>query len=261
MVAPLVMAGIGAGVGALGHWLGPKPQAPTETTMLDPASQAYVNNMRGNAQMWANRPMGDMDPSFLAAMHGMQGYADAGQMGVNAMTDPTAAMKFMNPFFGAMNPFFDQQRAQSLNQLRSTATAQGAFGNNRLGFAEGAAMNGINNTQAQFSYQGFQDAQQRALDLAHMGMGAHQWLGQQGQYLSDRQRNYDIGSLGMLRNGLGPTGSVWTGPKPQQHSLGQDIFGGAMAGLSMGGGPKAPGGFSYPDAGQGFGPATPGQGW
>src|SRR2546430_5429617 len=202
----LETAAIGAGIGAIGHFLTPKPKPPVSTTMLDPASQEYVNNQRSMGQMWANRPMPGMDPSFLAAMQGMQGYANAGQQGVNAMTDPTAAMRFMNPFFASMNPIFDQQRAQSLMQLRSRATAQGAFGNNRLGLAEGAAMNGVNNSQAQFSYQGFQDAQNRAMDLAHMGMGANQWLGGPGQYLTDRQRNYDIGSMGLLNRGAGPTG-------------------------------------------------------
>lgn len=263
MVAPLIMAGVGAGIGALGHLFGAKPRAPVTTTGLDPASQAYVDHMRTMSQGWANRSMPGMDPSFLAAMQGMRGYADAGQQGANAMTDPTAAMKFMNPFMANMNPFFDQMRGNSLNQLHQTATAQGAFGSNRLGLAEGQALNDVNNSQAQFQYGGFNDAMSRAMELAHMGMGANTWLGQQGQYLTDRQRNWDIGSQGILNAGLGPTGTVTTGPQPQQGNLFQSMLGGAMSGLSFGGAPKMPGGggFSYPNPNQGFGPATPGQGW
>lgn len=239
MVAPLIMAGVGAGIGALGHLFSGKPKAPVTTTGLDPASQAYVNQTRGMSQFWANRPMPGMDPSFLAAMQGMHGYADAGQQGVDAMTDPTAAMKFMNPFMANMNPFFDQMRGNSLNQLHQSATAQGAFGSNRLGLAEGQALNDVNNSQAQFQYGGFNDAMSRAMELAHMGMGANTWLGQQGQYLTDRQRNWDIGSQGLLNGGLGPTGTVTTGPTPQKGSLGQSMLGGAMAGLSFGKSPTA----------------------
>lgn len=235
MVAPLVAAGIGAGVGALKSIFGSnKPQETRQS--IDPESQDYIRHMRAMSQMFAGRQMPGMDPAFLAAMDRMGGYASAGQTGLNAMTDPTAAQSFMNPFMASMNPVFDRMRAASVNQFNRNATGQGAFGARR-NLGAGAAMADVNQAQAQFSYQGFNDAMARAMQLASMGMGANQWMGAQGQYLTDRQRNYDMGSLGMLQQGYGtPLYTTNTTPSDKGDFF-SNILGGAATGLSFAGGP------------------------
>lgn len=237
MVAPLVLAGIGAGVGALKSAFGSnKPQVTTQS--IDPESQDYIRRMRSMATMFANRGMPMMDPAFLAAMDRMGGYASAGQTGLNAMTDPTVAQKFMNPFMDAMNPVFERMRAASVNQFNKNATAQGAYGARRdLGM--GQAMADVNQAQAQFSYQGFNDAMSRALALANMGMGANQWLGSAGQYMTDRQRNYDIGSLGMLQQGYGTPLYTSNSTPNDKGDLFSNMLGGAMTFASFGKGGAA----------------------
>jgi hypothetical protein len=235
MPGPLVLAGIGAGVGALSNLFSSnKPQETRQS--LDPESQAYIRNMRNMASMFAGRSMPQLDPTFLAALERMGGYGQAGLQGVQAMTDPTAAAQFMNPFMSAMNPVFDRMRASAVNQFNKNATAAGAFGARR-NLGQGQAMADINQAQGQFSYQGFNDAMTRALSLASMGMGANQWLGQAGQYMTDRQRNWDLGSLGMLQSGYGtPLYTTNTQPNDKPNMF-QSMLGGAMTGLSFAGGP------------------------
>jgi hypothetical protein len=166
----------------------------------------------------------------------------------------------MNPFMGAMNPIFDRMRSASVNQFNKNATGQGAFGARR-NLGAGAAMADVNQAQAQFSYQGFNDAMARAMSLASMGMGANQWLGAQGQYLTDRPRNYDMGSLQMLQQGYGtPLYTTNTQPNDKGDFF-SNVLGGAMTGMSFAGGPRAPGMSAAvaPSYG-GFNPPTFGQG-
>jgi len=228
------MAGIGAGFGALKSIFGSnKPQETRQS--IDPESQDYIRNMRAMSQMYAGRPMPGLDPSFLAALQGMGGYAQAGQTGLNAMTDPTQAALFMNPFNAAMNPMFDRMRASSMNMFNKNATAQNAFGARR-NLGQGAALADVNQQQGAFNYQGFNDAMARAMQLANMGMGANQWLGQAGQYQTERQRNYDMGSLGMLQQGYG-TPLYTTNQTPNDKGdLFSNMLGGAMTFASFGGG-------------------------
>lgn len=232
MVAPLVLAGVGAGFGALKSIFGSnKPQQTTQS--IDPESQDYIRNMRANAMSFAGRPMPQLDPTFLAALASMGGYSQAGQTGLNAMTDPNAAQTFMNPFTSAMNPVFDRMRAASMNMFNKNATAAGAFGARR-NLGQGAALNDVNQAQAQFSYQGFNDAMARAMALANMGMGANQWLGSAGQYMTDRQRNYDMGSLGMLQQGYGTPLSTTNTQPNDKGDLFSNMLGGAMTFASFG---------------------------
>jgi hypothetical protein len=232
MVAPLVLGGIGAGVGLLNNLFGSHKPQVTRSNELDPASRDYILGMRSRAMGFADRPMSALDPAFLQALSGMQGYANAGQMGVNAMTDPAAAAKFMNPYFASMLPQFDQMRMASLNNLNKTATAAGAFGARR-GLAQGNALRDVNNAQSQFAYTGFNDAMARAMQLAGFGMGANQWLGTAGQYMTDRQRNYDIGSLGLIQGGYGsPLYTSTTTPNDKGNPF-QAALGGFATGMSF----------------------------
>lgn len=225
----MLLPAIGAGIGLLSNIFGSKKPQQTNTG-LDPESAEYLRSQRGLAMNWANRSMPELDPAFMAALNGMRGYSDAGAMGMRAQYDPSAASQFMNPFMANMNPVFDRMRSASVNELNKRATAAGAFGARR-GLAQGAAMRGVNDTQAQFNYQGFNDAMSRAMQLASMGMGANTWLGDAGRYMTDRQRNWDIGSMGILNMGMGPTGSTTT--IPNESNMFESILGGAMTGASF----------------------------
>lgn len=232
---PLIMGGIGAGVGLLNNLMGGnKPQV--STSGIDSSSRDYIMAMRARAQQMAGQGMPALDPSFLAAMHGMQGYADAGAMGTQAMTDPTMAAKFMNPFMANMNPIFDQMRSESLNTLNKNATSAGAFGARR-DLAQGNALRDVNNQQSQFSYQGFNDAMQRAMQLATNGMQANASMGEMGKYVSDRPMAYNQGIMQLLNQGYGGPIST-TETKPTSQNPFQAALGGFMTGASFGGGGK-----------------------
>lgn len=239
MLPMLAGAGIGAGVGALGYLFGGnKPQ--TTTTGMGTEDQSYLRHQREFAQTRAAQPMGALDPNFLAAMQHYMATSQAGQLGMQAQTDPNAANQFMNPFMAAMNPEFDRMRQGSINAVNQANTASGAFGGNRAGLAQGQAMKDVNASQAQFNYSGFNDAMSRAMQLASMGMGADSALAQGGQYMTERQRMYDQGSMGLLNQGFGQPMTT-TSTTPNQRNLFQSLLGGAMTGASFSGGSQGNG--------------------
>ena len=251
MIAPML---IGAGLGLANHFLsgGAKPSSTTQT--MDPGSADYLRRLQDMSSMWAGRSMPGLDPNVMAAIQAAQQYMQGGQKGLAAVTGDQNAMEgFTNPGAQAMNAIFDLQRRQAFARTNASMTAPGggAFaGNNRVGLAQGAAMSGINNNQAEFGYRNYQDAINRAMDLAHGIPGISSWLSNQGYDLTNRQRNWDIGSQGLMRGGwLGPISTTTTGqPGQQGSSLMQSVLGGAMAGASFGGAPGAPG-TTMPDSG------------
>jgi len=245
MIAPLVMGGIMAGAGLLNNIFSSKKPQVTRQGELDPQSQAYILAQRERATGYANQPMPGLDPAFLQALRGVQDYGAAGKMGLDAQTDPAMAARFMNPGAMAMNPVFDRQRASATNDYNKAATQSGVFGARR---GLGPNLNSINDAQAQMQYRGFNDAMSRAMQLAGMGMGANQWMGNVGQYMTDRQRNYDQGSLNMIQQGYGgPLYTQSTSPNDKGNPF-QAALGGFATGMSFGGGgaPKiAPTGGGY----------------
>jgi hypothetical protein len=148
------------------------------------------------------------NPALTNAVSGLQGYATAGQQGLNAQTDPAAAAKFMNPYLATLDPTFDKLRAQSLNAANSNATGQGAYGGSRAAVTGGVALGNVNNLQAQTNYQGFQDAMQRALQSANLGLGANSLMGSFGQYLTNLPMNTRLQQLQLLLGGIGPYGTT-----------------------------------------------------
>jgi len=273
-----------------------KDKSQTVTQMLDPASQQYVSQyLRPYALSAAGLPpmapgMGQgpspfarnlgfgggfggagfapwmrppqtvnpnvqatLPPEILAAQAGLQNYAQLGQQGVTALGGG------VNPFYDsaraqALNPIFDQQRAQALQAVGDQAQGYGAYGGSRQGVAEGVALGQVGQNQAQLQYQAYIDSLQRALAAAGMGMGA----GAAGALLP---QNYFAGQLGLLNQGLGPTGSTQTQTMhgdPFSQLLGSGLSigslfmpGGLLAkGAMSGAGTQVMGGFpSYPDFG------------
>jgi hypothetical protein len=231
--------GIGAGMGLLSGAFGSKKPQMT-TTSIDPESQNYLRNQRGFAQLMAGRQMPGLDPNVMAAIQMMQQYGDAGKLGLSAVTgDQGAAGKFMNPYFEAMNPMFDRMRAENLNAVNQQATRPGggAFaGNNRVGLAQGNAFRNVDESQSQFNYSGFQDAMSRAMQLASGMPAVSDWMKNTGFDLTNRQRNWDVGSMGLMNAGFGQPFSQTTTVPNDRGNIFQQMLGGAMAGASFGGG-------------------------
>lgn len=135
------------------------------------------------------------------------GYANAGQQGLAALTG--GPNPFLNTYLSQMDPFFAQQRARAVGSANDQATLAGAFGGTGSQVGAAQAGNLADQTQAQFNYQAFNDAQQRALQAAQMGYGATglaAFLPQQ----------YQQGQLNLLGSAIGPQGTV------QQQQMQQD---------------------------------------
>lgn len=136
----------------------PKGGSSTVQTTIDPQTQAYIQQMRRAATQ---------------AGQGYQPYQQAGALGLGALTgQPGAQAQFMNPYLSQLNPFFQQQRAGAVEGANQQATLAGAFGGDRSQIGALLAGNQADQTQAQFNYQGFQDAMQRASQAANLGFGA-----------------------------------------------------------------------------------------
>jgi len=232
---------------------------------VDPRTAQYVDYARRLAMGYTGSGPGNygggdpilrnLPPEVQAAQQQYGQYARGGNLGFSALTgDAGAAAQFQNPYLSAMNPFFAQQRQQAIEQANQQATLAGAFGGDRSQIGAAVAGSQADQTQAGFNYQAFQDAMQRAAQAANLGFGA---IGA-GAFLPQA---YQSGQLNLLNQALGPHGQTQT---QQSHSdLFSQLLGlGATAGGLFLGRPSSGGGlFSYPDAGQGFGPATPGQVW
>lgn len=177
----------------------PKGGSQTVQTNLNPGAAAYVAQMRKAAQQ---------------AGQGYQPYQQAGALGIGALSgQPDAQQAFMNPYLSQMNPFFQQQRAGAVEGANQQSTLAGAFGGDRSQIGALLAGNQADQTQAQFNYQGFQDAMQRAAQAAQFGFGA-------------------IGApIGLLQQGLGPYGQTQT--TTQQTDPWSQLLGLGLTGAGM----------------------------
>lgn len=113
--------------------------------------------------------------------YGLDSYAKYADQGQRAMSgDAAAVQQYMNPYLdqvlGRVNAGADKLRAGAMNQVDDAAAQAHAFGGSRHGIAMGQAIGDTNNhlldTQAQLSSQGFNEAMQRALGQANLGLGA-----------------------------------------------------------------------------------------
>jgi hypothetical protein len=190
-------------------------KSQTQTTTVDPQTQAYVNQMRQQALGYQGGG-GYVDPR-IAQMS--QNYSNAGNLGIGALTG-TGPNAFMNPYLSQMDPYFAQQRAQAVGGANDQATLAGAFGGDRSQIGAATAGNLADQNAAQFRFQAFNDAQQRALQAANLGYGA-----------AFMPQQYQQGQLGLLNQGLGPYGS-----KQFTKMKGGDWLSGLLgAGLSIAG--------------------------
>ena len=200
--------------------------------------------LRNFAVNAASQPL-TINPALTNAVSGLGGYANAGAQGLAAQTDPAAAAKFMNPYLSTLDPMFDKLRQQSLTAANSNATSQGAYGGSRSAVTGGVALSNIANLQNQTNYGAFNDAMQRAMQSANLGLGANSLLGGLGSYLTNLPMQYRQQQLDLLLKGIGPYGQTQTVPTqsdPLSGALGLASFfipGGPLAGLLGGGGAAA----------------------
>lgn len=162
----------------------------------------------GQGGMPAGLPQVPTDPNLTNAAQEIGGYAQQGLLGMQAQTDPTVAAQFMNPYLNALNPFWDQQRALALTNANQQATAAGAFGGARSAITQGQALADIANAQGQQRYGAFNDAMNRALQSANLGLGATGEQAKLGQLLTFLPQIYASGQLGLLQQAIGPYGQT-----------------------------------------------------
>jgi hypothetical protein len=242
-----------------------KPKGQTVTQNVDPATQAYVNQMRqyalgatgmpqtssgqvapgpfmgpngivnrmGAQQSGSPFQMPGLPQGITDAQHQYQQYAQGGNLGFSALTgNADAAQQFLNPFMSQLNPFFAQQRAGAVEGANQQATLAGAFGGDRSQIGAAVAGSQADQNQAGFNVQAFEDAMRRAGFAANLGYGASA----QAAFLPQQ---YYGGQLGLLGGGMGPYGQTQTqhtqgDPFSQLLGLGLTAFGpgGLLAGGS-----------------------------
>lgn len=210
MAFPLLLPlAIGAGAGALSSLFGPRQQTSTQTTTLDPRTQAALDAFRRNA--------GDVYGRFAGAS--ASPYAFAGQTGLGGIE------QYFNPFqqnvIGGLQSDFDRQRALSGRAADAEATSAGAFGGSRAAVLRALGQRDIGQQEAQtlgqFRYQGYGDAL--------------------NQLLAERQRQFGMGqqfdanmfnALALQQGGLGFGGQTTTSAQP----IYRNPIAGALGGMS-----------------------------
>lgn len=191
---------------------------PGATTYSDPARADRLSAIQGRGGFWAplaGRTLESMaipgapasgapqlPPEILAAQEQYGQYANAGNLGLTALTGGA------NPFYDAsraqaLDPIFARARQQALASVGDDATLAGAFGGSRHGVAEGEALAGIANQQTRLQYEDYLNSLQRAMAAANLGFGAMA----RAAFLP--QQFYG-GQLGLLNQALGPYGTTQT---------------------------------------------------
>jgi hypothetical protein len=216
---------------------GPKEQVVTNK--LDPATEAYRNEIFNRARSVSNQPytgyngqtVANADPASLGALSGMQGmggvyggitnglggpnigpYAGAGANAARILSgDQGAIQGMMNPFqnqvIDALGTQYDRQRDKAVMQTNDQATQAGAFGGDRAALLAGERMGALDRGQmsdvANLLSGNYQNVMQNAQQTANLGLNAQGQLG-----------NFNLG-MGNLRLGAA---------QGQQGAL-QDAFG------------------------------------
>lgn len=238
----------------------------TVTQRLDPATEAMQKDVYNRARQasqqrytpYRGQTVASASPLSSGAAAQFQQLGGLAGLGGAAMAgDPAAFGQFMNPYMsnvvGAVGQQYDQLRNQATLESNDAATRAGAFGGSRHAVTQGARLGELDQGQAQTTaglmQQGFNDAQQRALQAANFGMGA---LGQQfgagdyfrniqQQYLTDQQgrfneaRDWDVRNLGILQSGLSGTPYGQSQSSPTYNNPLAGAAGGALTGFSVGG--------------------------
>lgn len=179
---------IGSGLGALGMSGLNLPGSTVNVGFGKPIQLPGTSIASFGPQL---QPIPGVSPLTTQAIGGFQHAADAGNLGLNALSGNQGAIDTLfNPF---QNDVLNQVKSQygdlanlTTNNVNDQATASGAFGGTRQGVAQGVALGQLNkdlgNQIAGLQYQGYNDAMGRAGQLANLGLGANAQLNQLGEY-------------------------------------------------------------------------------
>ena len=181
---------IGGGSALAGSLNKPKTQA----NMLDPRTQAYVDQMRQQAQGAGNLAIG-----------GPQG-GGSWFTGPQSMSIGQQVQPFMDPYqqqvVGGVQQIYDRNRAQAMNQTSQQATMGGAYGGSRAAVLAGTRLGeqdvGQANTIAGLLSSGYQQSMNQALPYWEQQRQLQQQ--QQMEPLWRQQQAQQFQNLGM-----GPT--------------------------------------------------------
>lgn len=205
----------------------------TTSVIPDDQTQEYTKRVRDAATQAAGQPLTQYGGQTVAGASDLStGAAGAFQrngglfgLGMDALGgNKDAFSQFENPYTSGVvdQTFTDAQRAAKMARMGIGDEAQlaGAFGGDRQGIAEGQAtgdiFNGAATRIAQLRYQGFSDAQARALAAANLGFGVNKAAFDAGDYFrnieqqgltSDQNkfneaRDWNVRNLGILQSGL-----------------------------------------------------------
>jgi hypothetical protein len=184
----------------------------TVTQTVDPGTQKYLEQMRGQATNASNVALNNPSPFML---------------GPSALSIGDQAGRFMNPYqdqvIGGIRGEFDHLRNQAGMQSNQQATMQGAYGGNRAAIAQGARLGELDRAQASqigsFLHGGYNDA-------LKMGLGYSEYE----RSLRERQAQEPIfrqqQGLNFTNMGMGPYGS-----NTSQQQQGGGLFGLGFLGL------------------------------
>jgi hypothetical protein len=239
-----------------------KGHSQSTSVNVDPATQAYVNQLRNYALGQAGlggSPGSPAQPAqgsqfFNSAFGGLRQnplyhpaqaavaptmgtganpiYAQGRQLGQQGLAalggDPTALQGLMGGYSGLLDPYWQQLQQQGLGAIGDQATQAGAYGGSRQGVAEGSFLGQLGMGQAAQRYGEYQNALGRAGQLANLGFGI------------------DPQIIGMLGGALGPYGQTQTtktqsDPFSQLLGLGLTLFAPGSGLLAGAGGGAASG--------------------
>lgn len=190
----------------------------TQTSALDPASQAFVDQQRRQAQEAAGVATGTPGDFFLGA-------------------DPRSVQEIISPFqnqftsqvIDATRAEFENLRGGARRDVASAATSAGAFGGSRQGVAEGVRLGELDRAQtsqiAGLLSSGFDRAVSAGIPFADRQRQLAQQQAQEPLFRQQQAQRF-------LNLGLGPTGQTTTTTEEQSGNLFGDIAG---AGLAIGG--------------------------
>ena len=232
----MLLPGIGTFIGGgLGFLMGSRAK-PQQQMQYDPEFQQYLRQVRGAGWDAYNRlESPNVNPDFMAAMQAMRGYQGAGLNAMRGLTgeDPSQVSQAMNPWMQQMNPYFDMLRNRGVSQAQMGATSPFGTGA-REALATTGALRDVNQQQAQYNVQGYNEAINRLKMIQQLGFNAGGQLQQGGEWLTMLPMLWQQMRMGLLEPGNRPAGSTTT--VPQQSSPWQSALGGAMAGAGMFGG-------------------------
>jgi len=198
-------------------------QSTTNERALDPQSQAFVDQMRAQAQQGAGVATGTPGNFFL----GPTGES------IESMIAP-----FMNPYqdqvIGGVNQQFDQLRGQANVDVNQGATAAGAFGGARHGVAQGTRLGELDRAQTSqiggLLSSGFQNSLQQGMQFSEYNRALRERVAQEPLFRQQMAQSF-------MNSGLGPTGFTDTNTQTQRGSTLGAITGlaGAVGGALIGG--------------------------